>query len=84
MDTIFPEVRNTFRLFEVRRVVCVLSARTGMLLVRIPVLAQCAADRIWLNVTDQSGAYNAPDLAPIEVRMRICQEASVSTHRHRA
>ena len=47
MDTKSLEVRNTFRLLEVRRVVCVLRASTGMLLVRIPVLSQGAAGRIW-------------------------------------
>ena len=40
------EVRNTFRLLEVRRVVCVLRASTGMLLVHIPVLSQGAAGRL--------------------------------------
>jgi len=84
MDTKSIEVRNTFRLLELRRVVCVLSASTGLLLVRIPVLSQGAAGRIWWTVTDQSGAYNARDLTPIQVRMCICQEASVSTYRHRA
>jgi hypothetical protein len=40
MDTKFPGVRNTFRLSEVRRVVCVLSASIGMVSVGIPVLSQ--------------------------------------------
>jgi hypothetical protein len=40
-------VRNTFRLFEARRVVCVLSASIGMVLVGIPVLSQGNAGRIW-------------------------------------
>jgi len=46
-DTKSLEVRNTFRLLDVRRVVCVLRESTGMLLVRIPVLSQGVADRIW-------------------------------------
>ena len=47
MDTKSLDVKITFRLLEVRRVVCVLRASTGMLLVRIPVLSQGTADRIW-------------------------------------
>ena len=110
MDTKALEVRNTFRLLEVRRVVCVLRASTGMLLVRIPVLSQGVAAAASGSVhgskrsviasamvtimdvqrgttrtmgTEESGTYNAPDLTPIEVRVRIWQEVSVSAHRHR-
>ena len=46
MDMKSLEVRNTFCLFEVRRVVCALSAAIGMLLVCIPLHSQGNAGRI--------------------------------------